>query len=658
MVAVTFFINNIKYCCVLYSILKEEFNLKRLKGNVIRDNDISERMSEVFDYVGDAVASTYGPLGHTTLIQDANGVTATKDGWTVLQNITLDNIFDNSIKKMIESCAFAVVLLVGDGTTTVTKVSSILNKAIRKYRTNHPELTIRDLEESLKRVVNCIITELKKGAFPITEDNLGEAIKNIALVSTNWDTELSTIISNIYMETKNPMIKVETSGTTNTTYKIINGYDLAANMLVDNFYITDIENKICEVENPRIIIFDYKIQRKTFYAFYAMAQALAIKNQRLIIMAPDFDRAFIEEIVSVNTEAAYNKVPYVNFIPVQTMTDFNIDRQCIEDFSILLGTKVITRTNEDVNEFLDDVTAVVTKRLDPNDENYEADNEFKNQITQAIPDYIMQITGTCDNIKISEKTVLADGLHNANTELVEERRKILETEINEKVKDCSANNYLTDDIRQKRIRLGKLQGQMGVIRIGGYGDANIKAKKDALEDANRACEAAYRDGYNPGCCISTSRAINAVIANGVDYELTLLDMDILSMFSRAYYDVFSILFTNGNYTHDDLIEINVDDTIEKKNIADIYAYCMANNCGFDIIEKTYDTSRSKIINPVNVDIEVLKGCLRLLITSVTSNQFLFRNYQGFDILEDIDQQSEDIVENPNVQTTSYKVKKK
>lgn len=631
--------------------------MKRLRGNVIRDNDISERMSEVFDYVGNAVASTYGPLGHTTLIQDANGVTATKDGWTVLQNITLDNIFDNSIKKMIEACAFAVVLLVGDGTTTVTKVSSLLNKAIRGYRTDHPELTIRDLEESLKKVVDYIIMELRKGAIPITDDNLGEAIKNVALVSTNWDTELADIISNIYMETKNPMIKVEASGTTNTTYKIINGYDLGANMLVENFYITDMENKVCEVENPRIMIFDYKIQRKTFYAFYAMAQALAVKNQRLIIMAPDFDRAFIEEIVSVNTEAAYNKVPYVNFIPVQTMANFNIDRKCIEDFSILLGTKVLTRTNEDVNEFLDDVTAVMTKRLDPNDENYEADNEFKKQITQAIPDYLEQITGTCDNIKISEKTILADGLHNANTELVEERRKLLETEINEKIKDCSANNYLTDDIRQKRIRLGKLQGQMGVISIGGYGDANIKARKDALEDATRACEAAYRDGYTPGCCISTARAINAVITNRTDYDLTLLDMDILLMFSAAYYEVFSILFTNGSYTHDDFIKTDKDGISANEKILDIYTTCMVEKCGFDIIEKKYDTKRTTIINPVNVDIEVLKGCLRLLITSVTSNQFLFRNYQGFDVLEDIDSQSEEIVENPNVQTTSYNVKK-
>lgn len=643
---------------MLYSILKEEFKLKKLRGNVIRDNDISERMSEVFDYVGNAVANTYGPLGHTTLIQDANGVTATKDGWTVLQNITLDNIFDNSIKKMIESCAFAVVLLVGDGTTTVTKVSSILNKAIREYRTEHPEITIRDLEESLKKVVESIIIELRKGATPITEDNLGEAIRNVALVSTNWDTELADIISNIYVETKNPMIKVEASGTTNTTYKIINGYDLGARMLVENFYITDIENKICEVENPRIIIFDYKIQRKTFYAFYAMAQALAVKNQRLIIMAPDFERAFIEEINSVNTEAAYNKVPYVNFIPVQTMADYNIDRQCIEDFSILLGTKVLTRTNEDVNEFLDDVTAVMTKRLDPNDENYEADKEFKDNIAQAIPEYLEQITGTCDNIKISEKTILADGLHNASTELVEERRKILETEINEKIKDCSANNYLTDDIRQKRIRLGKLQGQMGVIRIGGYGDANIKARKDALEDATRACEAAYRDGYTTGSCISTSRAINATVTNSVEHNLSVLDMNLLLMFSKAFYEVFSILFTNGNYTIDDRIETDTDGKLQNQTIADIYASCMSNNYAFDIIEKKYDTSRSKIINPVNVDIEVLKGCLRLLITSVTSNQFLFRNYQGFDVLESIDEQSNEIVENPNVQTTAYKVKKK
>lgn len=612
--------------------------MKKLRGNVVRDNDIASRMSEVFDYVGNAVANTYGPLGHTTLIQNTTGVTATKDGWTVLQNITLDNVFDNSIKMMIEACAFAVVLLVGDGTTTVTNVSALLNKSIREFRKKHPELTIRDLESLLTNMVDRIVDELRKNATPIDETNLKSAIKNVALVSTNWDEELSEMIAEIYDKTKNPVIKVETSGTTNTEYQIIDGYDLVSTMLVEGFYITDPENKICEVENPVIMMFDYKVPKKYFNALYAMSGWLASSGKRMVVLAPDFDKALIDQINAVNIEASRRSLPFVNFIPVQLASNFNIDRECIKDFSIMVGAKLITKVDEDVNEFLDDVAKVSSTKLDENDEHYEENKQYKEMIISAVPEYLDSICGTCEKMRIFEKYLLIDGINNADEKLLKERKDMLDGEITKKIKDCSTNNYLTDDIRQKRIRLGKLQGKMGLIKIGGFGDANVRARKDALEDATRACEAAYRDGYTAGSCVSTCRAIGNLIEYGEDNEWTDAELDLLGLFLDAYYDTFLKLFENGGYKDTDTVM--VED--EPLTVNAIYSKCLEKGCAFDIINMEFDESNTKIINPVNVDIEVLRGCLRLLITSVTSNQFLFKNYQGFDMYEE-NSSSEEVV---------------
>ena len=89
--------------------------MKPINGNVMDKKAYRKRVTQVVRYISDCVGRTLGPCGHTALIQTADSVVATKDGWNVSRAISLDNIVDNSIKSMIESCQQSVVLKVGDG---------------------------------------------------------------------------------------------------------------------------------------------------------------------------------------------------------------------------------------------------------------------------------------------------------------------------------------------------------------------------------------------------------------------------------------------------------------------------------------------------------------------------------------------------------------
>ena len=178
---------------------------------------------------------------------------------------------------------------------------------------------------------------------------------------------------------------------------------------------------------------------------------------------------------------------------------------------------------------------------------------------------------------------------------------------------------LTDDIRMKRIRLGKLQCNMAVIKVGGYGPANIRAKKDALDDATRACEAAYRDGYTIGGSMATLVAIRDALMDGgnMETENTVLKTEIYTKMQSAFSMVFRQLFIN-KYGSD-------SPKCESGALDEIINRCTADNVTYDIIHEKYDVDRN-VINPVNTDIETLKACLRLVLICITSNQFIYKHY--------------------------------
>ena len=329
--------------------------MKPVRGNCIPKKEIRQRINDVLDYVDNIVCKTLGPCGHNAIIQQADKVFMTKDGWTVSTNIHMENIIDNAIKSLIESCCQSVVLKAGDGTTTVTKAANTLNKALLNY--NHDDhFTIREVQETLEKATKAIAGRIRDNSIKITNDNLYEAIKGIALVSTNWDEDLSEIIATIYKETHNTIIKVEDSGTEQTSYRIINGYELAGDLLLPDFYLTDRTTGECNIEHPYIMVFDYKIQDKYFIPLFALGNILRSMNKTLVVMAPDFETTFIKHIESVNMAAANKGEAYMNLVPISVVNNYLIDKACISDFSVLTGACAITRHNDDIEEMFDDIT--------------------------------------------------------------------------------------------------------------------------------------------------------------------------------------------------------------------------------------------------------------------------------------------------------------
>ena len=513
--------------------------------------------------------------------------------------------------------------------------------------------TIREIETELKSCVNDIITELRRNAIPIDEDNIYDAIYSIAMVSTNWDSSLSSMIADIYDKTHNPIIKVLESGTTETSVDIINGYDLNGQLQLPNFYLTDTEKQVCELKNPTILMFNHKVMDKYFMPLNLIAGILDKQGEKLVVLAPDFDATFLQKLKNINAVSASRGQAYTNMVCATYVSNFNIDKECVDDFAALCGCSVITRDDDDLNELFEDITTSMTTKPMPTEglkgeqlkqaqfQNKELD-ELKTQVLSFLPAKLEELGGSCEKITITGKSITIDGLTSKNEKLVNDRLETLKSEIDGKVKECDALTMLTDDIRQKRIRLGKLQCVMGVIKVGGYGKTNLKSIKDALDDATRACEAAYRDGYTQGSGLAVCKAVKNLNNENNSTLKTL----ILDAIEESFYAVFKQLLSNkykDEVTDETTVPVYRKDGWVDVTVKDLYTECITNGYSYDIITEEFDTEKERILNPVNVDIEVLQGCLRLVVNCFSSDQFVFTNW---DLLQEAM-----VDENPNIQVT-------
>ena len=70
----------------------------------------------------------------------------------------------------------------------------------------------------------------------------------------------------------------------------------------------------------------------------------------------------------------------------------------------------------------------------------------------------------------------------------------------------------TSDYDREKLqeRLAKLAGGVAVIRVGAPSEAEMKSRKEALEDAISATKAAVAEGIVPGGGLAFLRAIDAV----------------------------------------------------------------------------------------------------------------------------------------------------
>ena len=101
-------------------------------------------------------------------------------------------------------------------------------------------------------------------------------------------------------------------------------------------------------------------------------------------------------------------------------------------------------------------------------------------------------------MEIADNYTFITGFHNKDDAKV----KLLMDDATSKYNQILANSLefetLTNDLINAKERVAKLHCKMGYIFVGGGSEIAKKANFDLVEDAIKACESAFKYGYNNG----------------------------------------------------------------------------------------------------------------------------------------------------------------
>lgn len=608
-------------------------------AKVIKADKLRSVLTEITSTYASAVAETYGPGGKDTLIMSPNGVYTTKDGWTVAQNLDLGLEADlNSLGRMVLDVAANVNLKVGDGTTTAIVAADAMNRSMIEFLEDHPDIPMFKIKKALGGCVDHVCNSILRSAHEIStlpDDEMKDAIKNIAMVSTNWNETLANMIADIYEKTRNPYIRVDNSGNDQTYVEYIKGFDMAGGIMLRDYYVTDFATGETVLDNPMILMFDYDIPSNVYLQLATLAEVAASQGKPLVIMAPGFQNDFVGAIHAANQKHQQMGLPPVNLFMVQVWTKYQVDKFMYDDMRCILGAQIINKeSNQDMSDMLTDLRDMLLTKVEKDAK--ESDEDFavrkasimenrKSMISAAFA-FASQFAGTCDKLTVNDKRVVVEKEHQGNQKTIDERIERLKGELDRLIKKCDSLNMILKDVADYRVRISKLACNSAVIRVGGYGDADLKATKDALDDAISACRAAYEYGTVTGGNYHIINIIDQILG----CDMSPLEAYFYNMISDAFMSCIYVIC--GNYYEDNLRNVKCEAYKEEFSEEDLLTrinHCIDKDIAYNILTGKPDAT---MVEPVISSIEILKGCMRLVKLTATTSQYLYRAYNTEELI--------------------------
>lgn len=565
--------------------------MSNLFTNVVSKEALRRAQLETMEVLKEYLSKSFGPYGSNTIINKENGLPRyTKDGHTILKSIQVSGEIEKAVLSDIEEETRTQAIKIGDSTTSITILSAIIFKALSEYEKNHPDKTPAQIVKTFKNVTEEICEEIKKHGRETTVDD----VYNIALISTNGDEKLATMLKNIYEEFGlDVYIDVKASMNGTTYLKEINGMTMDCGFL-DPTLINDPTKNTCVISNPRIYAFKDPIDTIEMGAFL---DAILYKNiikpikeqdvesmVPTVIMAPRISRdysAFMDQLMQSMAAAPAANRGWLNII-----TDIqSCDMEQFEDICDLCGCKYIK------------------KYLDP-----EIQKEDITKGYAPTPDTINDFSGTADKvISDANKTTFINPLNmyeedGSNSPLLDQRLDYLERQI--KRLEVEGNN--TTDIYTLKKRLNSLKGKMVEIYIGGVTVADRDAERDLLEDAVLNCRSAALNGVGYAANFEGLRAANEVFYKYAEEPES--DENIISgIIFNAYDEITRLLYsTIPNKDEYDLDKMILDSLTVKY-------------CPYNIATDEYD---GKVLTSIDTDICTLTTISKIITIMATANQFI------------------------------------
>jgi chaperonin GroEL len=460
------------------------------------DNEAREALVEGVNQLADAVVTTLGPNGRNVVISQAGNGGApqsTKDGVTVAKSISLEDPIEDMGAQLVKQAAIKTAEQAGDGTTTATVLArAIIDEGINMQRSNNAVEIKRGIDIATQEAIE----KIKSLSEDISNEN---QLKQVATISANNDPVIGNLIATAFDKVgREGVITVEESKTHETTLEVVEGMQFDRGYK-SPYFVTDNNTMTCQLDDPYILMYDGKIS--AVKELLPVLEGVSQQNKSLLVVAEDIDGEALAAMI-------VNKMRGILKCAAVKAPDFGERRTMIlEDMATLTGGTVISK-----------------------------------QKGMKLDKLTFDMLGTARGVTITkEETTIVDGA--GTEEAIGARLEEIKSQI-----DKAESSYAREQLQQ---RLAKLAGGVAVINVGGYTEAEMKEKKDRVDDALHATQAAIEEGILPGG------------GHALLHISTLLNRDDLSedqmlgynIVKKAITEPFYQILDNAGYEYEDQVEL-------------------------------------------------------------------------------------------------------
>lgn len=414
------------------------------------DIEARNRMLAGVDLLARAVGVTLGPRGRNVVLE--NGATPphiTKDGDTVARSFELEDRFENMGAQMVKEVASRTHTEVGDGTSTATVLAqAIAHEGVKLVVGGANPM---DVKRGIDRAAAATVIALRDAAHPVTAQG---DIARIGTVSANGEAEIGMQIAEV-MDRIGPdgVITVQENLGLSTITEVVEGMRFDNGYLSPHF-VTDPERATVRLEDAHILLHDGKLS--SLQPLVPLLEAANQSGRPLLIVADDVDgealSALVVNAVRGGLRAAAVKAPGFG----------DRRRAMLEDIAVVTGGRVISR-----------------------------------DLGMTLEATGLEMLGRASRVEITrESTTLVGGA--GDRDRIEARIGQLRQEV-----DASTTDHERDAFRE---RLAKLAGGVAVLRVGGTSEAELRVRRDRVEDALNATRAAVEEGITVGGGVALVRA--------------------------------------------------------------------------------------------------------------------------------------------------------
>lgn len=411
--------------------------------------------------VVNAVKTSYGPVGRTTIIAQSYGSpVVTNDGVTIAKAVELDGLEQMGV-SLVQQAANRTNDKAGDGTTLTTVLTgAMINEGIKVVEAGADPVKVK---VGITKAVNFAQEYLNKATVPVKTK---EDKANVARISSRSD-EIANMVAEILEEVGNTGVVTVQTGDTNKIEK-----EVAQGMQFDKgykspYFVTDAAKMEAIADKPMILVTDHKIS--SIQDVVPLIEAMAQTGKKdLVIIADDIEGEALATFVLNKMRGVFN------VYAVQAPAFGDRRKAMLEDIAILTGATFVST-----------------------------------DLGMQLKTTVIEDLGSADKvISTKDTTTIVGG--KGDHDLVQKRILTIKSTIKD-----TTSEYDKEKLFE---RLAKLTGGVGIIKVGASSEVEMKELKFVVEDALNATKAAVAEGVVPGGASTLVRISTALATVKTDND--------------------------------------------------------------------------------------------------------------------------------------------